>query len=75
MHYEVLGIIPYATEREIRKAYHARARIFHPDKTVGGDDEFKARKTEVFKGIVRAYEVLIDSDLRRNYDIIMGYVR
>lgn len=47
--YEVLGVGRNATQREIRNAYHALARVHHPDK--GGD-------ADNFSKICRAYEYL-----------------
>ena len=37
IYYDILGIKPDATEREIKKAYLQMAKIAHPDK--GGDEE------------------------------------
>jgi hypothetical protein len=49
--YQVLGISPQATAREIRQAYRERARSHHPD--LGGDPQ---RMVE----INAAYELLRD---------------
>lgn len=48
--YDVLGVDKKATSSQIKKAYHALARVEHPDK--GGDPE-------KFKKIQAAYEVII----------------
>jgi len=57
--YELLQVQASADEVEIKKAYHAQARIHHPDK--GGDPE-------KFKKIHEAYQILSDPEQRRTYD-------
>lgn len=60
-HYDALGITRDATEAEIKKAYRALVKEFHPDTGNPGD---VAR----FHAIQRAYEVLSDAVRRRAYD-------
>lgn len=45
----ILGVLPGATLREIRDAYHQKSLKYHPDK---GGDEW------AFRMVVRAYEIL-----------------
>ncbi len=61
--YKALGVAEDAEEAAIKKAYRKLAKEFHPDMT--GDDK---RKTERFKEINEAYDVLGDSKKRREYD-------
>ena len=61
--YEVLGVPRDAKVDAIRKAYRKLARKNHPDLNPGD----KAAE-ERFKEISRAWEVLEDPELRRNYD-------
>ncbi|MGL5205842.1 MAG: J domain-containing protein, partial [Metamycoplasmataceae bacterium] len=61
-YYEILGVSNNATESEIKKAYFAKAKIFHPD--VCKDDDAE----EKFKEVNIAYETLKNSSSRMDYD-------
>ncbi|MBV8245939.1 MAG: molecular chaperone DnaJ [Candidatus Eremiobacteraeota bacterium] len=61
--YEILGVQRNATSEEIKKAYRALARKYHPD--VAQD---KAAAEHHFKEINEAYEVLSDPRKRQAYD-------
>lgn len=63
-YYEVLGVAKSASEDEIKKAFRKLARQYHPD--VNRDDPKKAE--EKFKEINEAYEILSDTERRRQYD-------
>jgi curved DNA-binding protein len=62
-YYQVLGISPKATDEEIKKAFRALARKYHPD--VAKD---KKTAEEKFKELNEAHEVLSDPGSRRKYD-------
>jgi len=60
--YKILGVSEEADAAAIKKAYRKLAREYHPDVT-GGDK----RKTERFKEINEAYDVLGDAEKRAAY--------
>lgn len=61
--YQVLGVSKTATDADIKKAYRKLARELHPDLT-GGD----SAKSERFKAVNEAYDLLRDPEKRRRYD-------
>ncbi len=61
--YAVLGISKTASADEVKQAYRKLSKEWHPDKHKG---EKKAE--EKFKEINEAYEILGNSDKRRQYD-------
>jgi len=69
-YYEILGVSRNASEEEVKKAYFHLARRFHPDR-FGREVPFGFRDkvNQVFDQITKAYKTLINSDLRRSYDI------
>ena len=63
-YYEVLGVSKDANEAELKKAFRALARKFHPDKNP--DD---AESEQLFKEVQEAYAVLSNPEQRRQYDM------
>jgi molecular chaperone DnaJ len=61
-YYEVLGVSTDADEEEIRSAFHALARDWHPDVTDAPDAE------ERFRELAEAYSVLSKREVRVLYD-------
>jgi hypothetical protein len=61
-HYKILGVARNATTSEIKSAYRKVVLVHHPDKSPS------KQSGEVFLKATEAYEVLGDSDRRRQYD-------
>ncbi|XP_060673143.1 chaperone protein dnaJ 1, mitochondrial isoform X3 [Ziziphus jujuba] len=62
-YYEILGVPQNASRDEIKKAFHALAKKYHPD--ANKNDPFSKRR---FQEIRDAYETLRDSEKRAQYD-------
>lgn len=61
--YGVLGVPRGATTEEIKKAYRAMARQYHPDKNPNDEEA-----AQTFKDAAEAWRVLGDNELRAKYD-------
>jgi molecular chaperone DnaJ len=61
--YKTLGVAKGASAEEIKKAYRKLARKYHPDRN---PDDSSAE--EKFKQVQGAYDVLSDSEKRKEYD-------
>jgi curved DNA-binding protein len=62
-YYQILGVSPDATEKEIKKVFRKLARQHHPDVNPGDKTA-----EEKFKEINEAYQVLSDPEQRTKYD-------
>jgi len=62
-YYEVLGVDKNATDEEIKQAYRKIAIKYHPDRNPGNKEA-----EEKFKEAAEAYDVLHDTQKRRQYD-------
>ena len=60
--YKVLGVAPNATDEEIKKAYRALARKYHPDKY--RESDLADLASEKMKEINAAYEEI--QNIRKN---------
>lgn len=61
--YSILGVDRKASEADVKKAYRALAKKYHPDQNKGDQ-----RIAEKFKEVSAAYNILGDSDKRRKFD-------
>lgn len=68
-YYRLLGIRKNATENEIRKAYRAASKKYHPDMNVNNSEEVKTASTLRFLLIQEAKEILLNESARREYNI------
>jgi curved DNA-binding protein CbpA len=64
-YYDILGISRDAGEIEIKAAFRRLAKQYHPDKNPNGKEQFEK--------ILVAYEVLIDTASRSQYDLKLKY--
>ena len=62
-YYEVLGVSKTADDAELKKAYRALAKKYHPDMNPGD-----AEAEKKFKEASEAYAILSDPEKRRQYD-------
>jgi len=62
-HYEILGITTKATAKEIKDAYRALARQYHPDLNPQNSES-----VDNFRKINEAYRILADVEQRSHYD-------
>ncbi|XP_031639835.1 dnaJ homolog subfamily B member 8-like isoform X2 [Contarinia nasturtii] len=62
-YYEMLELVPTATDAEIRRAYKKLSLKYHPDKNSNSIEA-----TNKFKQICEAYQVLSDQIQRLTYD-------
>lgn len=69
-YYQILGVTPEATDREIKRSYHRLARKMHPDRAGGEDDG--GQREEEFAMVSTAYNVLKDKGKRKDYDGQLG---
>jgi curved DNA-binding protein CbpA len=68
-YYEMLGVGRLVGESDIKRAYYALAKRFHPDRFLRTvDDETRARVENAFAEIAHAYETLRAPRERANYD-------
>src|ERR671910_3579424 len=68
-YYEVLGVPPSASEKDISRAYRNLAKQYHPDANPGNREA-----EEKFKAVATAYDVLGDAAKRKEYDEVRQMV-
>jgi curved DNA-binding protein CbpA len=68
-HYELLGVAMDAERGEIRNAYFALSKVFHPDAYYGKHlGSFKPKMETVFRKVTDAYEAVGRTKKREAYD-------
>ncbi len=71
-YYDLLQVDPGASTEQVRQAFHAFARKFHPDRFAGAPDEKQARAAHIYRRGAEAYRVLSDPGQRATYDVQLG---
>jgi len=61
--YRILGVGRKATPGEIKKAFREKAKKYHPD--------INPEHQEYFKQLTHAYDILIDPEKRKRYDLTL----
>ena len=69
--YEILGVNPKAPLYEIKNAYFATAKLFHPDRFHREEATKLRRIQSAFTEIAHAYETLKTEDSREGYNLKM----
>ena len=69
--YDVLGISPSASPADIKSAYFAMAKLFHPDRFHREERNVLRRIQVAFTQIANAYETLKNPESRENYNYKM----
>lgn len=67
-YYQLLNVDPRASSAEIRKAYHASSRTYHPDANRALAEDLQTHCGRISKRITEAYCVLRDARRRKAYD-------
>ncbi len=68
-HYEVIELTPAAQTEQIKDAYYAMARRYHPDRFhIKSGTALHNRISSAFARVTQAYEILTDPNARAAYD-------
>jgi DnaJ-class molecular chaperone len=67
-YYQLLHLEAGASAREVKRAYHATSRVFHPDANRHLDGELRSAVERIAKRVTEAYSVLRDPQRRAAYD-------
>ena len=66
-YYELLGVPPEASDKEIQRAYIGRAKQFHPDRATGDLTDLRPHLADLFARISAAHQILKDPTQRSAY--------
>ncbi len=68
----MLGAAPDASPEELRRAFVAQARRYHPDRHVGAEASVRRVAEQRMSEVTEAWSVLGDPQRRRHYDLGLG---
>lgn len=71
-HYQTLGLNSDVTQQEIKRAYRKLAKIQHPDTLASVGSDAHQQATEEMVRLNEAYETLMDTGKRAEYDRRIG---
>ena len=66
-YYQILEIDPFASQAEVKRAYLAKMKDYHPDKR-HGNNTFAFKR---FQAVMEAYEALKTPETRQAYDELL----
>ena len=67
-YYQLLNVAPVSSTADIKRAFHAVSRSFHPDANRNLEGELREQCGMISKRVTEAYCVLRDSRRRKAYD-------
>ncbi|MCH2187564.1 J domain-containing protein, partial [Myxococcota bacterium] len=68
-HFTILGLTPKCSQGEVKKAYLAAAKTYHPDRLAAlGLEDLRASASQVFARMGEAFEILSDPMARSDYE-------
>jgi curved DNA-binding protein CbpA len=70
-YYQLLHLEPNATPRDVKLAFHATSRVFHPDANRHLDSDLQGSIAEIAKRVTEAYQVLRDTRRRTAYNDLL----
>ena len=68
-YYQLLHLEPDAKPSDIKRAYHATSRTFHPDSNRFQEPEVRKAIDEIAKRVSEAYSILRNPRRRKAYDL------
>ena len=63
--YRIIGIPPISNDSDIKKAYRAKSKMYHPDL----NPDLKIWADEKMKELVEAYNLISDPEKKKAYDL------
>jgi rubrerythrin len=69
--YKLLGIMAFASNDQIKKAFRSLAHEFHPDSFMNAGEEIQQKLNTIMAHVTHAYTTLMDPVKKRNYDMTL----